>query len=116
MRKVKKYHKTCAFCSKEFESTAHNKLYCSKKCQRKMEWQRYKKTHSQSHKARKLTEDTAYLVCLWRFRDRNTISQISQILDRPEWQIKKIISDCKSDGRWDEFKRFWHSLNIKMKY
>lgn len=63
------------------------------------------------YKKRPLTQDTAYLVCLWTFRDGNTVHQIADILLRPERQIRDIISDCKADGRWDKFKRFWNSLN-----
>ncbi len=66
------------------------------------------------YKKRPLTQDTAYLVCLWTFRDGNTVRQIADILLRPERQIRDIISDCKADGRWDKYQKRWNTFQSQI--
>lgn len=68
------------------------------------------------YKSRPLTTDTEFLVCIYHYRN-DSIRNISDTLERPTSQIRRIIKNAKESGRYNKhINKYLSVLNETQRY
>lgn len=97
--------KVCRQCNEEFKTT-RNALFCSKKCKNKYYNSKrvngeYIKKAENPH--RKINSTTRMLVCVYT-AEGLSVKEIAAMLKRTESTVRKILSACKKNGRYEFYK------------
>ena len=98
--------KICRHCKREFK-TKQNEVFCSAECRKAYYKSRNKngeniyKTRRKS-KNRKIDDTTRMLVCVYT-EEGLSIKEVAMWLNRSERAIRKILTTCKKNGKYDYY-------------